>query len=243
MNILIVDDNRDLADGYALLLEDEGYQVRCAYSGEAGWAIFAQQAFDLVLLDVRLPDMNGVALMTRMRQRIPVQQVIMMSGYRTEQLLGHATNGNALLRRTPIGAAELAEALDALEDGGLMLLLRQGHGELAHTLGQLEAQGRQVRFLSKPGDVLEEQEAYDKRILVLDWHLPLMRGLESYLALRAAGRVAPTVLLLDDPGSGTMDVLRTLEHTGCLFKPFDPVVLMDVVAELAAAQEKQGARA
>jgi CheY-like chemotaxis protein len=57
--VLIADDNRDWADGLAVLLEEEGYAVRAAYDGRE--AIEAAGTFqpDIVVLDIRMPRMNG----------------------------------------------------------------------------------------------------------------------------------------------------------------------------------------
>ena len=58
--VLIVDDNHDLADNLAELLEDEGYAVETAYSGERALDLASAEVFDTILTDVRMPGISGV---------------------------------------------------------------------------------------------------------------------------------------------------------------------------------------
>ena len=71
--VLIVDDDRHIVELLAGLLEDEGYAVRKAYDGMGALQETAIAPPDLVLSDVAMPKMNGIALAQRLRERgIPV---------------------------------------------------------------------------------------------------------------------------------------------------------------------------
>ncbi len=61
-SILIVDDNEDLALGYQRVLTKEGYLVKVAFNGKDGCRLADQISFDLILLDVVLPDFSGLDL-------------------------------------------------------------------------------------------------------------------------------------------------------------------------------------
>jgi signal transduction histidine kinase len=81
LRVLIVDDNRDAADSLAMLLQFEGQQTRCAYSGES--ALQEVAAFDpqLVLLDIGLPGLDGYEVARRLKAAAPKLRVIALSGY------------------------------------------------------------------------------------------------------------------------------------------------------------------
>jgi PAS domain S-box-containing protein len=81
MRVLIVDDNRDAADSLALLLQFEGRQTLCVYSGEEALQVVA--AFDpqLVLLDIGLPGIDGYEVARRLRAAASDLRVIALSGY------------------------------------------------------------------------------------------------------------------------------------------------------------------
>ena len=63
-SVLIVDDEAEIRESLETLLELEGYAVESAATGEAGLARIGEQSFDLVLLDLALPDRDGMDLLT-----------------------------------------------------------------------------------------------------------------------------------------------------------------------------------
>jgi DNA-binding response OmpR family regulator len=62
-SILVVDDESEIREGLELLLNTEGYSAWSAETGEAALAMIDERPFDLVLLDVSLPDRNGLDLL------------------------------------------------------------------------------------------------------------------------------------------------------------------------------------
>ncbi|MCC6215570.1 MAG: response regulator [Polyangiaceae bacterium] len=81
--VLVVDDHRDMADGVAMLLGELGLEVEVSYSAEAALASLARTEFALVLSDVRMPGMDGVALLGRVRERWPHTRVVLLTGHGT----------------------------------------------------------------------------------------------------------------------------------------------------------------
>src|SRR5213595_1374253 len=80
-NILIVDDEPGVRSALGGVLRDEGYEVDAVDSGEACLERLSRQAYDVVLLDLWLPGMDGLATFARMRERQIDSQVIMISGH------------------------------------------------------------------------------------------------------------------------------------------------------------------
>ena len=75
MKILLVEDEPQVASFIKKGFEHEGYELSIAYDGRTGWSLYQQQPYDLVILDVNLPYLNGVELCRRIRghrQRVPV---------------------------------------------------------------------------------------------------------------------------------------------------------------------------
>ena len=76
--ILIIDDDKSLLESYTVLLEDE-FQVSTAESGERGLDLLRHEDVHLVLLDVRLPDMNGIEVLRRIKALDENVDVIMIT--------------------------------------------------------------------------------------------------------------------------------------------------------------------
>ena len=110
--IFVVDDDRDHAESIADILGMHGYEVELSFSGEDAVRRFSERDFDIVLLDVKLPGMNGVEAFFEFRRQRPDAQVIMMTGFSLEQLLSQALSSGAEgVLRKPFAVPELLKAL------------------------------------------------------------------------------------------------------------------------------------
>lgn len=75
--ICIVEDEKNIAEMYKTLFEQEGYEVRCAYDGEAGLKLITEYKPDLVLLDIIMPKMDGFEVLKKIKcQRLNDRMVV-----------------------------------------------------------------------------------------------------------------------------------------------------------------------
>lgn len=81
--ILIIDDESSLRHMLRLVLEREGYCISDAANGMAALALMEEESFDLILCDVRMPEMDGLTFLREAIKRAPSPTVIMMSAYGT----------------------------------------------------------------------------------------------------------------------------------------------------------------
>jgi len=65
--IMVVDDNHDLVEVVRFTLESNGFNVRCAYSGEELFTGLEEQKPDLIILDIMMPEMDGLEVLTRLK--------------------------------------------------------------------------------------------------------------------------------------------------------------------------------
>src|SRR6202142_3006285 len=80
-SILVVDDEAEIREGLELLLSSEGYAVTCAETAAAGLTRLEEHPFDLVLLDVSLPDRNGLDLLQEIHRRDPLLAIVLITAY------------------------------------------------------------------------------------------------------------------------------------------------------------------
>jgi DNA-binding response OmpR family regulator len=131
--ILIVEDEHAVARGIQYALQQEGYEVAIARSGEEGLDIATHQAPDLVVLDVRLPGMDGFEVLRRLRAAGAKMPVLVLTARDDEvdKVIGLELGADDYLTK-PFGLRELMSRIKAL--------LRRAYGDLADDAG-----GRVIR--------------------------------------------------------------------------------------------------
>jgi DNA-binding NtrC family response regulator len=93
--ILVVDDEDEIREGLEALLTSEGFDVSSAGTGEAGLQKLEERPFDLMLLDVSLPDRNGLELLREIRRRDPSLSIILITAYGSIEMARAAFKGGA----------------------------------------------------------------------------------------------------------------------------------------------------
>src|SRR3977135_565140 len=121
--ILIVDDEPGVRSALAGVLSDEGYEVEAVASGEACLERLTRGSIDLVVLDVWLPGMDGLATLARLRERQVDVQVVLISGH---------GNIESAVRAIKLGAFDFVEKPLSLEKTVLVVrnALRQRRLEM-----------------------------------------------------------------------------------------------------------------
>ena len=93
--ILIVDDDESIREVLTSILTDEGYIVEAVDTGEKAVKATHEKFYNLALIDIRLPDMEGTKLLTRLKDTVPRMRKIIITGYPTLQNAIEAVNKGA----------------------------------------------------------------------------------------------------------------------------------------------------
>jgi CheY-like chemotaxis protein len=83
--VLVVDDEDIVCESYKRVLSDAGYSVCTANSGRGAVAACRDQPFDVMLADLKMPDMDGLEVTRAVKERLPRLQVLIITGYPTDQ--------------------------------------------------------------------------------------------------------------------------------------------------------------
>ncbi len=120
--ILLIDDDADLAHYLQLELEGQGHSVRCLERADRGPEVLAQEAFELVLLDNKMPGMSGIEFLAALQQRGLGIPVILMTGHGTTDTAIQAMNLGAFdYVIKPMDYGPLVHELEPLIDKALEL--------------------------------------------------------------------------------------------------------------------------
>src|SRR5213083_1206167 len=119
--ILVIDDEAAIRDSLRMTLEYEGYEFLGAATGQEGLALAEREAPDLVLLDVKMPGMDGIEVLDRLRSMNETLPVVVISGHGTISTAGEATKKGALYFIEKQFASErvLVSLRNALDHGRL----------------------------------------------------------------------------------------------------------------------------
>ncbi|MBA3890657.1 MAG: sigma-54-dependent Fis family transcriptional regulator, partial [Gemmatimonadaceae bacterium] len=157
-SVLIIDDEPDIASALGTFFERKGHQVSRAFTGEEGVATLRRERPDIVLLDVRLPDMTGFDVLERTRDAQPV--VVMITGHGDVALAVRAMQSGAENFLTkPIELAHLgAVAERAFEKARLRQMNRYLTGRRAPGASSVLGSSPQMRELSDQLDLLARSD-------------------------------------------------------------------------------------
>jgi DNA-binding NtrC family response regulator len=83
--ILVVDDEKDFVEMLSLRLQEGGEKVECAYNGKECLAVLEKNDIDVVLLDIKMPGMDGIETLKVIKKKFPITEVIMLTGHGTTE--------------------------------------------------------------------------------------------------------------------------------------------------------------
>ncbi len=191
-NILIVEDDDQLRKSFHKLLTEEGYRVVSAASGESGIDIFKQTVPDLVVLDIRLPGINGIETFRLMHAVEPKLPVIIMTAFGTTE---------TAIEATKMGAFDYI--LKPFEIPDMLAVIQQG----------LEA----GRFMRTPV-AMDAVPEIDAKEAIIGRSKQMQ---EVYKAIGRVSGADATVLIRGESGTGKELVARAIyQHSLRSEKPF-----------------------
>lgn len=187
-HILLVDDNEAYTDNIRDILEDEGYIIKTANSGEAACRLTRETHFDLVLMDIKMPGMNGVETFLKMKQENPDVQVILFTAYALNELIQQAeANGVLSVLKKPLDIDHLDNILkETLKtaSGGYILLADDDRAVCENLNDILTDYGYEVAMACSGFDAISEVKNRKFDILLLDLKMPQINGLEVYRKIK-----------------------------------------------------------
>ena len=169
MRCLLVEDEKKVADFVARGLRAERFAVDVAYDGDAGWNLASGCDYDLIILDLMLPGLNGTELLERIRRKSSSTPVLILTARdATRDKVHHFEAGADDYLTKPFAFAELLVRARALLRRGAVIqtsVLRADNLELDRLSQQVRRAGKRIALTSKEYALLEYLLANAGRVL------------------------------------------------------------------------------
>lgn len=150
--ILLVEDDRDISHLVELHLKDQGYEVRLAYDGTSGLSMAGKDPYDLIILDLMLPGIDGMEICSRVREQDKSLPILMLTAKSSEadRVSGLDSGADDYLTK-PFSIRELLARVKAIFRRADLLIAPEGEGEDLLATGRLtiDAARRKVRMDGK----------------------------------------------------------------------------------------------
>lgn len=240
--ILIVDDDKEFCASMTDILEAKGYEVKSENSGEAAIAKVKEESFDVILMDIKMPAMNGVEAFKQVKKISPKTAVIMITAFSLEDLIKEALQEGAFgVLRKPLDIDKLIEQIGLAKKRGMLILITDDDPNTRETFKDaLEANGYKVSTATTGEEAIERSRERPSDILFMDMKLSALNGLETYLAIK---EINPRVIAVIITGyyEETKDLVDKALEKGVytfLQKPLDMDKVLALIEELSKKIKK-----
>ena len=182
MKILIIEDEKALADSLKSLLVGKGFEVELAYDGETGAEYAMLGVYDLLILDVMIPNLNGYQVARQVRARRCTTPILMLTAKSEIQDRIEGLNAGADYYLTkPFDSRELLACINALlrRQGTQVDELTYGNTSLDLASGMLVCGEKSIRLTAREFDVMRFLLQAQGRILSKEILLSRIWGYES----------------------------------------------------------------
>jgi two-component system, NtrC family, response regulator HydG len=242
-NILLVDDNEDFLDSTKDVLEVEGYRVVTASNGEDAIALAGSQHFNLILMDIKMPGINGVESFLKMKAQNPDVRVILVTAYSLDDLISRAqAEGVLAILPKPLDMPKLLKTIATVlqnNKGGCILLADDDPDFCGSLSDVLEEAGYKVTTTCDSNQVPRIAASKRIDILLLDMQFPPHNGLEIYRQIK---RIQPEIITIIVTGhAAEMDtqINQALDESVYTFltKPLEMKKLFKIIQEVLYSKE------
>lgn len=233
--ILVVDDNEDLLETFAMILKRRGFKVETAENGACALDKFKGQDIDVTLMDIVMPEMNGVEAFRKMKEIEPEASIILMTAYSDEEMIQSAKDeGVHRVINKPIRIDQLIKLIkEAAADQPILVV--DDDTDICKTLTEvLQLEGYDVLSAESGEEAVMIAKEKECQMAFIDVKLPNIDGLETFLQLKA---INPDILTIMMTGfrNEVKEALNKAQEASaitCLYKPFDPAEAANLVKKI-----------
>jgi DNA-binding NtrC family response regulator len=239
--VLVVDDDRRMVKTVSDILTVKGHEALQAYTGGEAIAIVRSGRLDCVLMDIRMPGMDGIEALKTIKTISPGLPVVLMSAYATEAQAEEARQSGAYaVLNKPLDVQAVLSFLSLLRKEESVLIVDDDPNFCKTLKDVLQTRHFRVQTEADPGKVLEHMEESYKLVVILDLKLGDVDGLEVLKSIRAKYPTKPVVLVTgykEEMGDSIEKGMKIGAYT-CLYKPFVADALIESIEEISIMKRR-----
>jgi len=195
-NILVVDDEQSMAQFLGIVLRKEGYQVSTAHNGRDALDKVKAEAFDVVITDIKMPGVDGIAVLNAVKKHDPSLPVVIMTAYASQQSAIEAVNLGAFqyliknakneeIKLVVRNAIEMRKV--RTENLFLKRELKRGHDE-KQSIGSSEEMIRVFKMVEKVADseatiMIQGESGTGKELVAREIHYRSRRSAGPFVSI------------------------------------------------------------
>jgi CheY-like chemotaxis protein len=242
--ILVVDDDRDICCNLSDILTDLGYSVDLAHDGPSALALVRQQPYDVALLDLKMPGMNGLALYREVKKQRASTVALLVTAYAGQAIADEALSAGAWkVVPKPVDFPVLLGLLDEALGQPLVLVVDDDRDLCANLWDLLRERGFRVGIAHDCRAAADTLRELAFKVVLIDMKIPDSDGDAVFRMVREASPQARTILITGYRSETDQLVAQVLSEgaDAVCYKPFDVPALLEVLERLAETRE-EGAR-
>jgi DNA-binding NtrC family response regulator len=235
--ILIVDDEADTCENLSDILTDLGYQVDTANDGFAALELVKKNAYDVALLDLRMPGMDGSELYRKIREISAETVAIVVTAYATgETAKSVLASGAWKIVPKPVNIGNLLNFVSQALDSPLVLIVDDDRDLCDNLWDLLHERGYRVCVAHDLPEAEKKLAEHRFHVVLIDMKLPTGTGHDLVCALRKIDKEARALLITGHAGEMEVKVERALlaGANAVCYKPFDVQQLLTMMQDLSA---------
>jgi two-component system response regulator HydG len=237
-DILIVDDDIDMAETLSDIISTLGAQVEIAHNGFQALKKIKIKKFDVVLMDIKMPKMNGIEAFKKIKKIRPKTTVMMMTAYAAQDLIAEALREGVYgIWYKPVEISKVIELVENTPKKSALLLIVDDDLSTCETLVDiLQNKGYRLIKASSGEEAKIKIKEKDFDLVFVDFKMPLMNGLETYLELRKIRPHIKTIMITayrQEVETIVEEAIKNDLYT-CLYKPIDVNNLLKIVEKVLA---------
>lgn len=236
LKILVVDDDRRMVRTICDILRVKGYEPQPAFSGEEAVQLVQREAFDCVLMDLKMSGIDGVTALKMIKDVVPHTPVVLMSAYASDKQIAEAKQyGATTVLTKPIDFQQVLSYLSLLRKESSVLIVDDDL-EFSQTLKEvLQSNGYRVNTEEDPAKVLGHMEEEYQLLVILDLKLGTADGLEVLKKVRDHYPGKPVVLVTGERQKMAAAIEQGMQVGAytCLYKPLAVETLLRIVDDIS----------